>query len=91
MSITVNNVSKSFGNTSILHNINFEIKTGEIVSIVGPSGSGKTTLLRVIAGLESPDSGSIFLEGQNSVDKPAKDRNIGFVFQQDSKITPTTV
>ena len=81
MSITVNNVSKSFGNTSILHNINFEIKTGEIVSIVGPSGSGKTTLLRVIAGLESPDSGSIFLEGQNSVDKPAKDRNIGFVFQ----------
>jgi len=61
--IVVENVNKQFGDYVALENINLEVKTGSLVALLGPSGSGKSTLLRVIAGLESPDSGKIFLTG----------------------------
>jgi sulfate transport system ATP-binding protein len=79
--ILVENVNKQFGDYVALDNINLEVKTGSLVALLGPSGSGKSTLLRVIAGLEAPDSGKIFLTGKDATDQDVRDRNIGFVFQ----------
>ena len=63
MSITIQNVSKHFGSFHAIDNVNLEIKRGSLVALLGPSGSGKSTLLRMIAGLEPPDSGQIYLIG----------------------------
>lgn len=81
MSITVQNVSKNFGNFRALNNINLEIKSGELVALLGPSGCGKTSLLRIIAGLETPDQGNIIFHGEDVSDHDVRDRNVGFVFQ----------
>ena len=81
MSILVENISKSFGKFRVLDRVNLEIKTGSLVGLVGPSGSGKSTLLRVLAGLEKPDSGRIWFEGQDSTNLELQKREIGFVFQ----------
>ncbi len=81
MSIHIKNLSKSFNGRTTLDNINLEVNSGELVALLGPSGSGKTTLLRIIAGLEHPNSGAILFEGQDSLVKKAKDRDVGFVFQ----------
>ncbi len=81
MGIVVENVSKQFGDFAALDNINLEVKTGSLVALLGPSGSGKSTLLRMIAGLETPDRGKIFLTGKDATDQDVRDRNIGFVFQ----------
>lgn len=81
MSILVENISKNFGNFQALNQVNLEIKTGSLVGLLGPSGSGKTTLLRVMAGLEKPDSGNIWLEGENATNLNLQQREIGFVFQ----------
>ena len=81
MSILVENISKNFGTFTALHRVNIEIKTGSLVGLLGPSGSGKTTLLRVMAGLEKPDSGHIWLEGENATYLALEEREIGFVFQ----------
>lgn len=78
MSILIENISKNFERLS---GINLEIPTGKIVALIGPSGSGKSTLLRTIAGFEKPDSGRIWLQGQNSTYLPINQRKIGFVFQ----------
>ncbi len=79
--IELHNITKQFGSFSALENVNFSIPEGELVSLLGPSGSGKTTLLRIIAGLETMDSGEIrFATGITST-TPVQDRNIGFVFQ----------
>ena len=61
--IEFKNVSKHFGPTQVLHNIDLSIKQGEVVVIIGPSGSGKSTLLRCINGLEKPTSGNVFFDG----------------------------
>lgn len=81
MSIHIQNISKSFRNSAVLKDINLEINSGELIALLGPSGSGKTTLLRIIAGLDHPDGGKVLFEGEDSLKKKAKDRQVGFVFQ----------
>jgi sulfate transport system ATP-binding protein len=81
MSISVRNVSKSFGSFKALDDVSLDIAHGELVALLSPSGSGKTTLLRVIAGLERPDSGSVFFDGADAIDTHARERQVGFVFQ----------
>ena len=81
MSITIQNVSKSFGHFKALQNISLDIASGELIALLGPSGSGKTSLLRIIAGLEGLDEGVILFDGQNITNVNPKERNVGFVFQ----------
>jgi sulfate transport system ATP-binding protein len=81
MNITVQNLSKKFGNFSALQNVSLDVHSGELVALLGPSGSGKTTLLRVIAGLELPDAGSVLFHGEDASTRPVRDRGVGFVFQ----------
>jgi sulfate/thiosulfate transport system ATP-binding protein len=81
MSINIHNVSKQFGDFQALYPVSLEIPTGQLVALLGPSGSGKSTLLRVIAGLETPDTGSVSINGQDSTHLDVRHRNIGFVFQ----------
>ena len=81
MSILIENLSKNFGTFKALDRVNLEIKTGSLVALVGPSGSGKSTLLRVIAGLDIPNSGRIWLSGKNATLLSIQEREIGFVFQ----------
>ncbi|ADM99593.1 sulfate/molybdate ABC transporter ATP-binding protein [Dickeya dadantii] len=81
MSIEVHNVNKQFGQFRALNQINLSIQSGELVALLGPSGCGKTTLLRIIAGLETPDSGSIIFHGEDVSGHDVRDRHVGFVFQ----------
>ncbi|VFP88094.1 sulfate/thiosulfate ABC transporter ATP-binding protein CysA [Candidatus Erwinia haradaeae] len=81
MSINISNISKFFGCTQVLNNISLDISSGELVALLGPSGSGKTTLLRIIAGLESQNTGSLSFHGQDVSQVHARDRQVGFVFQ----------
>lgn len=74
--LEVKNLSKEFNGHRILRDISFTLKDGEIMTIVGPSGAGKTTLLRIIAGLETKDSGEIWIDG-----KPYDSGKVGVVFQ----------
>jgi len=81
MSIEVSNVSKQFNQFRALNEIDLNIASGELVALLGPSGCGKTTLLRIIAGLETPDSGRIVFHGEDVSGRDVRDRNVGFVFQ----------
>ncbi|MGO1462342.1 MAG: sulfate/molybdate ABC transporter ATP-binding protein [Marinobacter sp.] len=81
MSITVDSINKRFGKYQALNNVSLDIPEGKLTALLGPSGSGKTTLLRIIAGLESSDSGRICFSGQDVTGLHVRDRNIGFVFQ----------
>ena len=75
------NIYKRYGDFLASDNVSFGIEKGKLVALLGPSGSGKTTLLRMIAGLENPNSGDIFINGKRVNDIPASKRGIGFVFQ----------
>ena len=86
--LELKNVSKSFGETCVLKDINLSIEKGEFVAIVGFSGAGKTTLMSLLAGLIKPDTGTVMLEGQE-MDKPGPDR--GLVFQNYSLLPWLTV
>ncbi|MEM3066482.1 MAG: ABC transporter ATP-binding protein [Nitrososphaerota archaeon] len=77
----VDKVSKSFNNHKVLDNISFEVKDKSLTCILGPVGSGKTTLLRILAGVESPDTGSIFFDGRDVTKTHARERNVAMVFQ----------
>ena len=81
MSVTVTNISKSYGKFPALYDVSLEVRSGELLALLGPSGSGKTTLLRVIAGLEIPEAGEVFFENENVTAKSAYERRAGFVFQ----------
>jgi sulfate transport system ATP-binding protein len=81
MSIQIQHIRKQYGSFAALADVSLTIESGELVALLGPSGSGKTTLLRIIAGLESPDEGSILLHGEESTRHSASRRGIGFVFQ----------
>lgn len=79
--VQMKGVNKSFGSFQASKNINFGIEKGKLVGLLGPSGSGKTTILRMLAGLETADSGDILIDGKVVNDVPASKRGIGFVFQ----------
>ena len=79
--LEIRNVSKNFGTFRALSNLSLTIEKGEFFSLLGPSGCGKTTLLRMIAGLETPDSGSIFIEGIDVTALGPPDRPCHTVFQ----------
>jgi sulfate transport system ATP-binding protein len=74
-------VSKSFKKTRVLEDIDFDVAEGESLVLLGASGSGKTTILRIIAGLEDPDTGRVLLHGRDVTDLPARERNVGVIFQ----------
>ncbi len=79
--LELKNIVKSFGNTKILDDISISIQSSEIVSILGASGSGKTTLLNLILGIYTPDSGSIFFNGNDITNTAMQERGFNIVFQ----------
>lgn len=79
--IEVRNLNKKYSDGFALHNINFKIEKGEILTLMGPSGSGKTSLLRNICGLDTPDSGSVHVNGMDVTSIPVQKRRIGLIFQ----------
>ncbi len=74
-------VSKRFGAIQAVDNVSLEIRRGEVFSLLGPSGCGKTTMLRIAAGFERPDSGRVFLDGQDITDLPPHKRKVNTIFQ----------
>ena len=78
---SVRSLSKSFKGTPVLEDIDFDVAQGESLVLLGASGSGKTTILRIIAGLEEPDTGRVFLHGKEVTDLPARERGVGVIFQ----------
>lgn len=79
--LSIDNISKRYGSKIVLEDISFEVNKGEFVSLLGPSGCGKTTLLRILIGIEKPESGKVFKNGEDITCLAPKDRNIGIVFQ----------
>ena len=81
VALFVDKIYKSFGPKCVLNNLTFSAKRGEFIVLVGPSGCGKSTMLRSIAGLETIDSGNIYIESKNVTHLAPKDRDIAMVFQ----------
>jgi ABC-type Fe3+/spermidine/putrescine transport system ATPase subunit len=79
--LEVRNITKSFAGTTAVSHLSLTIDAGEIVCLLGPSGCGKTTLLRLIAGLEQPDSGAVYLNGRDLTPVPPHQRGLGMMFQ----------
>jgi multiple sugar transport system ATP-binding protein len=80
--LRVENIVKTFGKTIAVNDVSFEVYERELFTLLGPSGCGKTTTLRVIAGLERPDRGRVYIDGVDVTDLPPKDRNVCLVFQE---------
>lgn len=79
--VTLQGLHKSFGGNSILQGIDLQIAEGEFVALVGPSGCGKSTCLRILAGLETPSSGRVFIDGQDVTELNPRERGVAMVFQ----------
>jgi sulfate transport system ATP-binding protein len=91
MAIEVHDVTKRFGDFTALQEVSIRVEDGALTALLGPSGSGKSTLLRVIAGLESPDAGDVWIEGVDMTSAPARSRGVGFVFQHYAPFKHMTV
>jgi sulfate transport system ATP-binding protein len=91
MAIAVHSVTKRFGAFTALDDVSVTVTDGALTALLGPSGSGKSTLLRIIAGLESPDAGSVSIAGQEITTDPARTRGVGFVFQHYAPFKHMTV
>jgi sulfate/thiosulfate transport system ATP-binding protein len=81
VSIEVESISKRFGDAVALDDVSLEVPSGSLTALLGPSGGGKSTLLRIIAGLDSADSGIVRIEGEDLTATPARSRGVGFCFQ----------
>ena len=79
--LRIEGVGKRFGEVVALDHVSLQVAQGELLTILGPSGSGKTTLLKVVAGFETPDGGSVKVDGQEITSLPPAKRDIGMVFQ----------
>jgi sulfate transport system ATP-binding protein len=91
MSIELRDVTKRFGQIAAVNNVTFSVREGELMALLGPSGGGKTTVLRMIAGLEVPTNGDLFIRGLRVNDLSVQERNIGFVFQNYALFKSMTV
>ena len=89
--ITVIGANKRYGDFAALDNVDFTVPTGSLTALLGPSGSGKSTLLRAIAGLDTPDTGTITINGVDVTGVPPQRRGIGFVFQHYAAFKHLTV
>jgi sulfate transport system ATP-binding protein len=89
--ISVRNVSKKFGDFVALDDVSVDVESGALLALLGPSGSGKSTLLRVIAGLEQPDTGEVFISGREATRLKPQQRGVGFVFQHYAPFKHMTV
>jgi sulfate transport system ATP-binding protein len=89
--IEARQIVKRFGDFTALDDVSVEVEAGSLTALLGPSGSGKSTLLRVIAGLEWPDAGRVWLEGRDVTGVPTQDRGVGFVFQHYAAFKHMTV
>src|SRR5919108_867411 len=81
MRVEIRQLTKTFDAYTALDEVSLDVREGEFCALLGPSGSGKTTLLRIIAGLEFPDRGEVRFAGENVVQRDARERQVGFVFQ----------
>jgi sulfate transport system ATP-binding protein len=81
MRVTIDNLTRTFGDSAALHSVSLDIAGGELIALLGPSGSGKTTLLRLIAGLDMPNAGRILFGEEDAAHRTVQERNVGFVFQ----------
>lgn len=84
-------ISKSYGDSTVLHSLDLNVKRGEFLTLLGPSGSGKTTMLNIISGAIQPSSGKVYLDGRDVTDVPARDRGLGMVFQNYALMPHMTV
>ncbi len=91
MRIEIESISKSFGDFTALKEVSLEVPEGSLTALLGPSGSGKSTLLRIIAGLETPDSGAVLINGDDVSGVRPQKRGIGFVFQHYAAFTHMSV
>jgi len=91
MRIDAQAIAKRFGDFTALENVTLEVPEGSLTALLGPSGSGKSTLLRIIAGLETPDSGAVLIDGTDVTAARPQERGIGFVFQHYAAFAHMTV
>jgi len=91
MAITLNGVTKRYGDAVALDDVSLHVPKGSLTALLGPSGGGKSTLLRVIAGLEHPDAGTVEIDGRDLTNVAVRDRGVGFCFQHYAPFRHLTV